>query len=303
MADPSDAPFQQLVQRIDPRSRLLRATDLAGGISARVTVLEVAQQDGRTQQLLVRRHGQVDRRHNPRIARDEFRLLQITHSRGLLTPRPCYVDESCDLFPDPVIVIEYVDGTTEFAPSGLDDYLAQMAEQLARIHRIALAEELAFLPQLGRGFGKRPAALDDLMQESRIRTALESAWPLSRQNGSALLHGDYWPGNILWRAGRLVAVIDWEDACTGDPLADVANTRLELLWAFDSDAMDTFTARYRSLTTIDFTSLPYWDLTAALKPCGRLAGWGLDPVTEARMRDRHAGFIASALDALRGAPL
>jgi aminoglycoside phosphotransferase (APT) family kinase protein len=34
---------------------------------------------------------------------------------------------------------------------------------------------------------------------------------------------------VLWRDGRIVAVIDWEDAQVGDPLADLANTRLELL--------------------------------------------------------------------------
>ena len=63
-----------------------------------------------------------------------------------------------------------------------------------------------------------------------------------------LLHGDFWPGNILWRYGQLVAVIDWEDAALGDPLADVANSRLEILWAFGIDAMQSFTHYYQSLT-------------------------------------------------------
>ncbi len=34
---------------------------------------------------------------------------------------------------------------------------------------------------------------------------------------------------MLWKDGQLVAVIDWEDAPLGDPLADVANSRLESL--------------------------------------------------------------------------
>jgi aminoglycoside phosphotransferase (APT) family kinase protein len=38
-----------------------------------------------------------------------------------------------------------------------------------------------------------------------------------------VLHGDYWPGNVLWRDGRLVGVIGWEEAAFGDPLADLAN--------------------------------------------------------------------------------
>ena len=34
--------------------------------------------------------------------------------------------------------------------------------------------------------------------------------PPVQVNRPVLLHGDFWPGNILWRDGRLVAVIDWE---------------------------------------------------------------------------------------------
>lgn len=44
----------------------------------------------------------------------------------------------------------------------------------------------------------------------------------------------------MWRDGQLAAVIDWEDAQLGDPLADVANARLEILWAFGIEAMLRF---------------------------------------------------------------
>jgi aminoglycoside phosphotransferase (APT) family kinase protein len=37
-------------------------------------------------------------------------------------------------------------------------------------------------------------------------------------------------------------VLDWEDAAIGDPLADVANVRLELLWARGIEAMEPFTS-------------------------------------------------------------
>ncbi len=93
-----------------------------------------------------------------------------------------------------------------------------------------------------------PATLDDSLAEGRIRAALEAAWPWPQQNTSALLHGDYWPGNILWRDGRLVGVIDWEDAALGDPLADLANSRLEIFWAFGGDVMHDFTRRYTALS-------------------------------------------------------
>ena len=80
----------------------------------------------------------------------------------------------------------------------------------------------------------------------------------------------------------------------GDPLADVANSRLEILWAFGIDAMQSFTDHYRSMTTIDFDNLPYWDLCAALWPISQIAGWGLDEITEKTMRERHRWFVAQA---------
>lgn len=46
-------------------------------------------------------------------------------------------------------------------------------------------------------------------------------------DGEALCHGDCHPGNIIISAGGPVA-IDWNDAATGHPLADVARTHLLL---------------------------------------------------------------------------
>ncbi len=293
-----DDGFRLLVRRIDPGSRLLGASTLPGGVSAQVTALEVERADGQTTKLVVRRHGDVDRHRNARLARDEFRLLEIAQSHELATPRPYLFDESCELFPTPFLVIEYVDGETEFAPPDLSRYLVQAAEQLAKIHGVSDRPELSFLPRRDRGFGERPASLDASMGEDRIRDALESAQPLPQVNEPVLLHGDYWPGNLLWKDGKLAAVIDWEDAAIGDPLADLANARLEILWAFGTAAMHEFTDHYESLTRVDFTTLPYWDLCAALRPCSAISGWGLDAATEQRMRELHRQFVARAIEAL-----
>jgi aminoglycoside phosphotransferase (APT) family kinase protein len=289
-----DDVFRRLVQRIDPQCTLLRTWLLTGGVSAEITALEVMRADGRTTKLIVRRHGEVDRAHNPHIARDEYRLLQIAEAHGLAAPKPHYVDESCDLFSTPILVVEYVDGETDFAPADLADYLSQMATELVKIHGVKETPDLSFLPRQDKGFGERPVTLDTSLSEDRIRDALETARPLAQVNASTLLHGDYWPGNILWHNGKLAAVVDWEDARVGDPLADLGNCRLEVLWALGVDAMDDFTDRYRSPATIDTTSLPYWDLRAALRPCGKLSTWGLDAASEQRMRERHALFVTQA---------
>lgn len=126
-----------------------------------------------------------------------------------------------------------------------------------------------------------------------MRAAL-AAGPPARRNPPVLLHGDYWPGNALWRDDRLVAIIDWEDAAVGDPLADLANARLELLWALGEEAMRRFTARYLALAASDTTDLPYWDLWAALRPLGRFEAWAADAVARAAMRERHGWFVEEA---------
>lgn len=295
----ADKVFEWLAHAIDPQSKLVRCWPLQGGVSAEVTALEIKRQDGRAAKMVVRRHGAVDRQHNPQIAADEYRLLQILQAAGLPAPKPYFLDQSGKIFPTPCLVVEYVEGAPEFAPANLADLIVQLATQLARIHTLdCAAHELAFLPQQEQistqKLRARPARLDESLDEGRIRAALETAWPRPQQNPSVLLHGDFWPGNTLWQAGRLVAIIDWEDAKIGDPLADLANTRLEILWAFGIDAMQNFTRHYRSLTTFDFTNLPYWDLYAALRPAFKIAEWAGTEAREQAMRAGHRQFIAQA---------
>jgi aminoglycoside phosphotransferase (APT) family kinase protein len=136
---------------------------------------------------------------------------------------------------------------------------------------------------------------------------LAAAWPWRSSNSPVLLHGDYWPGNLLWNAGRLVAVVDWEEPRIGDPLVDVAISRLDLLWMLGADAMHAFTRAYIAITNVDVACLPYWDLCAALRPASNLPAWagswpdlGRPDISEATMRAGHRQFVDRAFDALRG---
>lgn len=296
-----DKKFEQVVQKMDPQSRLLRTWKLKGGVSAQITLLEIERADGQTKKMIVRQHGEGDLKHNPQIAADEFRLLHFLHSAGVATPMPYYLDESGEIFSTPYIVIEYIEGETEFTSSNVPNLLLQFATHLSRIHQID-GSKLGFLPKIEKRYAKqvreRPTNVDESLDEGRIRDELEAVWPIPQRNALALLHGDFWPGNVLWKDGQLAAIIDWEDAALGDPLADVANSRLEILWAFGGDAMQRFTQQYQSITAIDFTYLPYWDLCAALRPIAQMAQWGLDDATEKTMRERHRWFVTQAFEKL-----
>lgn len=296
MEDPGA--LARLLRHVAPGARLLAARPLAGGISARVTALEIAPPDGRT--LVLRRHGAADLARDPDIAAHEFRLLQVLQAAGVAAPTPLHLDTSGTILPTPWLLQSFVDGDPEDVPADLDDHMRQLAEALAAIHRVPAAD-LAFLPhqeeQAAALIGEHRPEPDESLAESRLRAAL-AAWPPPRRNPLALLHGDVWPGNLLWRRGRLQAVIDWEDAAIGDPLADLANARLELFIAQGEDAMAALTRHYLALSEIDSTALPLWDLWAALRPIAGLPGWGLAPEAEHRLRTRHRAFTEKALAAV-----
>jgi len=239
---------ESLVESIFPGSEVVRAWELAGGVSARATAVELRRADGEAERLVIRRH---------RRAAMEFRLLRLLQAAGVAAPSPRHADEEC-------IVTSYVEGESG---TGQNDP-AQLAAALAELHRVdRSAVDLSFLPRLADG----PAQHE------------------------ILFHGDFWPGNTLWRAGRLVALIDWEDAAVGDPLADLANGRLEVLFAFGEDAMDGFTDAYRAeMSELDYGDLPRWDLFAVRRLLPEIPNWGLDHAKEEELRRRSEWFAARA---------
>lgn len=292
-----------LVHGIYPDATLVRSWPLTGGISAQVTAVELLFPDSNTKRLIVCQHGPSDLRRNPNIAADEFRLLQALHSAGLPVPRPHYVDQSCELFATPCIVVEYIEGAADLSPADPMAFATQFATQLARIHSLDVSS-LTFLPRkeerVVRWIADQPTEPDERLSERRIRAVLQGAWPLRHPNKLTLLHGDYWPGNVLWKDGQLVGVIDWEDAALGDPLSDLSSSRLEILWTCGADAMQRFTEDYRSQTNFDLTNLPFWDLYTAVRSVATISGWGLDEAVERRMREQYHLFISRAFELLKG---
>jgi aminoglycoside phosphotransferase (APT) family kinase protein len=157
------------------------------------------------------------------------------------------------------VVTEFVESEPAPPPA---EVTRALAAALVEIHRFDTTE-LAFLPTL--------------------------------EEPGVLLHGDLWPGNVLWRDGRIAAILDWEDAAIGDPLRDLAVSRLELLWAYGRGAMDDLTHRYRSAQPhVDLRGLPRRDLKVARRLLPQLQRWGFDADTDRTMRRRGEAFAAEA---------
>ena len=296
-----EATFARLLDAIRPGARLAALTPLPGGVSGVITAIDVANLDASHERLVVWQHGRAGASDG---AMREFRLLQLLAESGYPAPVPVFVDSTRTFFPAPVVAARYIDGAPDLTLSLVPDGVQQMADALARLHTIDLARHrLDFLPAVRETLHRRlfaaPAEPDASPDERRVREATNRAWPAVPARASVILHGDFWPGNLLWHDSRLAGVIDWEDAAIGDPLFDLAAARLELHWARDGDAVDALTRRYLAQTGMtEPVDLPFWDLSAALDPILNLHTWGHPPDTEAMMRRKLIGFVNDAIERL-----
>ena len=138
--------FEKIIQKIDPTYRLIKTWQVKGGISAEITGLEIGLPDGATQKLIVRRHGDDDFKGNPQIAAHEFHLLQFLKTEDIPVAKPYYLDETDEILGRPYLVLEYIEGHTEFDPANLANFLLQFATNLAKIHCIHYSQSdfLAF---------------------------------------------------------------------------------------------------------------------------------------------------------------
>jgi aminoglycoside phosphotransferase (APT) family kinase protein len=268
-----------LVARLAPGASLQRAWPLTGGVSASVVAVAFTRPDGVSERVVVRqRQAHAWKSVHGEDLTFEYELLVHLHEHGLPVARPRLLDVSGAL------VLDFVDGTTEL-PS---DPALPMAATLARIH----ATPLAGLPALPERGDPIPELLEWLPSTSGLGPVLEAR---GRFCGPArLVHGDYWPGNLLWRDGRLVAVLDWEDAAIGDPLSDLACARAELACAADEAVVQQFTDEYLRQTGLDATRLAVWDLYVSTAALLSMDQWGLPPDKLAARRSATHAFRAQA---------
>jgi aminoglycoside phosphotransferase (APT) family kinase protein len=283
-----------------PGARVVTVSELRGGVSALVCAIEVETTDGETRRLVFRQHRSagVDRHRAEKVA-TEFVVLRALRERGFPVPEVLHLDESGALT-DPFFVMEAVDGSTEVRSPDVPAALEQMADFLAELH--ALDPEGVAVPGLAPledPIAALPAHLSSGAVGSSLRSAIEAGQIAIVRNRPVLLHGDYWPGNVLWRRGELAAVIDWEDCAVGDPLADLACARVELLCQYGAEAMHAFTSHYLRRSTelstpLFLGSLPLWEVYVSATALSSMADWGLEPDEERRRRGATQEFFERA---------
>ncbi len=300
---------RRLVEELFPGGRITGITPLSGGISSpmlrvdldvpeRPTTTSVTVRSAPDADPLVR-SATVDAHRLP--LHREAALLDHLVAAG--APVPSVLAGDGDH-----LVLEFIEGAPVFDSPDPIGLARTMARALAEIHAIARpdVDPPWRTRSVGEHLSRRSAHADLELREPEILDALRSVWP--PEDGPArLLHGDFWPGNLIWRDGDLVGVVDWEDAAIGDLHADVSITRLDLQWVFGIEASEAFTAAYDQITPLDATHLAIWDLAAAMRPCGVLAEWaatypglGRPDISATAMQVVHRRFVDRALAALAG---
>ena len=276
---------------------------LPGGFSYETWRLQATWRDNtvtRNEPLILRkapRGGVLE----PYDASKEFRVLKAVEGSAVPAPKAYWCDPTGELLGTSFYLMEFVAGDV---PLPWDNALpaedraeihCQFTDALAALHTIDW--EVKGLSFLGIPADRSdPAALEldrceEMLDRIKMRphpvireviAHLRARRPRSPR--LSLIHDDYRMGNFVWRDGKIRAVLDWERAFIGDPMADIAFTRMGLGgWCSISGEMARRYAE-KSGIEVDEERVNYWMLLEGLK--ANLVGLtGLKAFAEGRTSD------------------
>ena len=179
----------------------------------------------------------------------EYRLLSALHPLEFPVPRPLALCDDPDVIGAIFYVMEmargrpYADGALpDFDPGSRRRVYEQLVDTLAELHTIdPVAADLADFGKPGNYFERqvarwtrqyRDSQTDYLLEMERLIAFLPATLP--EQSRTSIVHGDYRIDNVVFDGdGTLTAVLDWELATLGDPLADFSY--LAMQWVMPTD--------------------------------------------------------------------
>lgn len=220
--------------------------------------------------------------------------LQTAARYGIAAPRLLGSDLGGETTGVAASVETVVRGASDWSSPTSADRLRSAGRAIAALHRFN-HEPSARLP-----YRPRPIAVDDFARDRRLGRLPTT--PLLRRADERLsgieppehrvvfVHGDVWPGNMIWTGGSEPVLIDWKTAGVGDPGVDLAELRKQVAITFGADAPAEVLRGWEDGSGSPATDLPYWDVVAALN-----TPTVLDSPTFTARRDE---FLRSALKAM-----
>lgn len=283
---------------------------MRGGISSNIDLVHLETRAGNRLAVVVRRYGAYWQRTDPGACAREFHLLRFLFDVGFAAPEPLLLDADGGAFDAaPTLVMARLPGRPVGAPRDLDDFLRTLACTLAELHALPV-DRIDFLPEqrvaTTRALDREaPDAADDSLLTSLLQAA-RAGWPAAQVNARRrIVHGDFWPGNVLWSRSRLSGVIDWELPSLGEPTRDVATCRGDLSVLFGLTAADQFRAYYQAASPEPVRDAAFWDVLVSVWAVAEMSDWvvgyhgiGRTDVVPDQAQHRIRAFAEAALDHL-----
>jgi aminoglycoside phosphotransferase (APT) family kinase protein len=218
------------------------------GLEGAIVERRLAGGNSNVTELVRHSHGLVVLRRPPDAAisasaatgvRREYRVLTALAGRARV-PAPVGFCEDAAILGQPFLVVEFVDGvamTTELPAdypcdaATLNRIGEELVDAIGTIHALDWRDLGLEAPRDSSAYtGRQVERWMRVRQADAVRElphfAATGRWLLARRPAAepvALIHGDFHLDNTLFRRDlpRLAAVIDWELATIGDPLADL----------------------------------------------------------------------------------
>ncbi len=220
----------------------------------------------------------------------EFEVLKVAHAAGVSVPEPLWLCSDLGVTGRAFYIMQLVEGVAlgprvvkDVSLGGDRDLLGKrLGRELARIHSVRPPlQQLDFLKlpvdhPARESINSLRHHLDDT-GESRPVLEWGLRWAelnLPRDPQITLVHQDFRTGNYLVDDTGLSAILDWEFACWGDPMADLGWFCAEC-WRFSRpdleaggiSSRDVFYQGYRESAgrEVDEEAVLFWELIAHIR--------------------------------------
>jgi aminoglycoside phosphotransferase (APT) family kinase protein len=169
----------------------------------------------------------------------EARILRALRRSGYPVPHVLSVCTTDEVIGVPFYVMEHLDGdvVTDTLPERFRsadhrrEFVFSAVDALVQLHALQLEGDLAAIGRPDGYLARQVERFGGLAHRDPVRDLPDldpvGDWlqrHLPRASASSIVHGDFRLGNIMFArngAPRVQAVLDWEMATSGDPLADL----------------------------------------------------------------------------------
>jgi aminoglycoside phosphotransferase (APT) family kinase protein len=204
----------------------------------------------------------------------EFRVISAMEGTDVPAPHAIALCEDTEVNGAPFYIMSFVDGFIPVDPTETAKRYDEAARRHMAEHLVDVLVTMHSLDPASVGladFGKPQGFIERQVRRftGQIETSVSREVPelkeLSRrlaasippESGAAIVHGDYRLDNCIMDAkGNVIAVLDWEMATLGDPLADVG--LLHMYWGNGATA-GTGGATSANTAVVALPGFPTWE--------------------------------------------